>query len=266
MKHKQHKLVVLSVATVGLILALASSTQAATTAWSPTAPTVDGADIANFTGVSADLDNILGGDDNGTYIAANRPAQGQTFTTGADLLGYNLNAITLQHVSYDPTWWSVDDGWTGYNGGRFQIQIGTIAGGLFTPIATEDAYMDASAPANGAGVPGTGLFVSLTLDTPVALAANSTYAFAVTTTADFNPWDGPYFEINGDGTTSANYLGGEAFSLTGTPGGGDQTGDVVDLTGDRVFHLDMVIVPEPSTGFMVLGGFGLLFGLLRRRS
>jgi len=262
MRQKSETLFVLSVVTLGLTLALPSALQAATTSWSATAPTVDGADIANFLGVSADADNILGGDDAATYIAANRPAQGQTFTTGNDI-GYSLNAVTLQHVNYE-TYWSLDTGWTGYNGGRFQIQIGTIAAGLFTPIATEGGYMDAAAPANQNPGTGSAQYVSLTLDTPVSLAANSTYAFAVTTTADFNPWDGPYFELNGDGTTSANYSGGEAFSLTGTPGGGDQTGDVVSLLGDRVFHLDLTIVPEPGTGFLALAGIGILLGLRRR--
>jgi len=265
MKYHVYRQLVLPVS-LGVALALAPSSRAATTSWSASAPTVDGADIANFVGVSADTDNLLGGDDNATYVAANRPAQGQTFTTAGNLLGYNLNAVTLQHVGYDPTWWSVDDGWTGYNGGRFLLQIGTIAAGVFTPIATEDAYMDASAPANGAGIAGTSLFVSLTLGSPVSLAANSTYAFAVTTTADFNPWDGPYFELNGDGTTSDNFLGGEAFSLTGTPGGEDQTGDVVSLTGDRVFHLDLSVVPEPSAGLLSLVGIGALLGFRRNRA
>ncbi len=250
----------LSVCSLGL---LALPALGATLSWNSTAPTVDAADIANFTGVAADANNLLGGDDGATYVAANRPAQGQTFTTGGNLLGYNLSALTVQHVNY-ATYWSLDPGWTGYNGARFQIQIGTIAAGVFTPFATESAYMDASAPANQNPGTGSAQYLSLTLGAPVSLAANSAYAFAITTTADFNPWDGPYFEMNGDGTTSANYLGGEAFSLTGTASAGNQTGDVVGLTGDRVFHLDLTtVVPEPST--LTLAGLGLLSLTLRRK-
>jgi len=251
--------------TLAVIGIFSSSSRGATVSWSVTAPTTDGADIANFIGTSADADNILGGDDNGTYIAANRPPQGQTFTTGSNADGYELHAVTLQHVDYSPTWWSVDSGWTGYNGGRFKIQIGAINGTNFTAIATEEAYMDASAPANGNGVAGTGSYFTLTLDSPVVLDPNTQYAFVITTTADFNLGDSPYVELNGDGTTSANYAGGEAFALTGTVAGGNVTNFIVSYTGDRVFHLDLQLntLPFTSISFEPTGSFASSNALLR---
>ena len=199
-----------------MVAALATLSHAATLSWSTIAPTVDEADIANFIGVSMDQRNIADGDDEGTFIAGGRQGQGQTFTTGSNAGGYALKAITLQHVTYT-TWWSVDTGWTTYNGGRWVIEIGTISNDVFTPIATEEAYMDDSAPANGAGVDGTGQFFTLVLDSPVGLVANTEYAFSIDTTADFNLWDAPYCETNGDGRTSTNYSGGEAFSMRAVP-------------------------------------------------
>ncbi|MCB1130060.1 MAG: hypothetical protein KDN05_02960, partial [Verrucomicrobiae bacterium] len=94
----------LLIPSIGMALALASSSNAATLAWSTTAPAVDGADIANFVGTSSDATNINGGDDQQTYIAGGRPEQGQTFTTGVNGgNGFSLSAITLQHVTYATT-------------------------------------------------------------------------------------------------------------------------------------------------------------------
>jgi len=238
----------LTLAAIGLF---SVASRGALLSWSSTAPTPDGEDISNFTGTSSDTGNILGGDDNGTYVAANRPPQGQTFTTGSNVDGYELHAITLQHVGYSPTWWSIDTGWTGYNGGRWRIQIGVINGTNFAAIATEEAYMDFSAPPNGAGVAGTSYYFTLTLDNPVVLDPNIEYAFVITTTADSNLGDSPYIELNGDGTTSANYSGGEAFSLTGTVAGGNVTNIVASRTGDRVFHLDMTVNTLPFSSIQV---------------
>lgn len=248
------------IAVIGAMVAWAAASHAGLLSWSGTAPSVDGLDVANFSGVTNDAANIAAGDDAATYVAANRSPQGQTFTMGGT--AGLLQAVTVQDVNY-ATWSSIDTGWTGYNGGRFLLQIGTISGTNFTVIASEEAYMDASAPANAAGTAGSAYFATIALDTPVALAADTEYAFALTTTADFNPWDGPYFELNGDGTTSANYADGEAFTLGGTPGGEDINGNVTALTGDRVFHAD-VVIPEPATvGLVGIFGTGILF--MRRR-
>jgi len=239
--------------------------------WSTTAPTVDGADIANFAGVSSDASNIAGGNDEGTYIAIGRDAVGQTFTTGGNVWGYRLNAITLQHANYS-TYWSLDAGWNTYNGGSFKVQIGTISGGVFTPLATETAAMDASAPANQNPGTGSSRYATITLASPVSLDANTVYGFAVHSLNNGTGGnDGPYFETNGDGTTSGNYTGGEAFGLDdGNTSNGLGTGfsstnpvgtTVVSRTGDRVFHLDMENIPDPPlpTGLNATPGDGLVY-------
>lgn len=93
------------VAAIAIALSPAAASFAAPVSWSATAPTIDGADIANFTGASNDAENIShpgfgAGSDEGAYCAGNRPARGQTFTTGSDPAGYTLQAVTYQHVFY----------------------------------------------------------------------------------------------------------------------------------------------------------------------
>ncbi len=250
-------------AVVGAVIGLSMVTHAAVLSWSSTAPAQDGSDIWNFSGVSVDTDNIAGGDDQGTYVAIGRDAVGQTFTTGGNGAGYLLNAITLQHVNYE-TYWSLDTGWNGYNAGSFEVQIGTIAGAVFTSLASESAPMDASAPGNQNPGTGSAQFATLTLSSPVMLTASTVYGFAVFSSNDgtTDPLNGPYFETNGDGTTSANYTEGEAFGLAASGAFPPVNDTVVSQTGDRVFHLDMVVVPEPATTGMI--GAGAVLLLLHR--
>ncbi len=233
-----------------------AASEAATLSWSDTAPAVDGADIANFVGVTADGDNINGGDDQQTYIAGGRPQQGQTFTTGVNGgQGFELNSITLQHVTYS-TFWSVDSGWSGIE--PVYVRVGTIDGvGTFTADLSVTAdLVDSGNPAleaaGGQSGTGSGWYVTVAFDTPLALNDSTTYAFTFDTLS-------PYMELNGDGTTDANYGGGSVFTL---PQGSDTGTADLTHTGDRVFHLDMTAVPEPTVA--LLGGLGIL-GLLRRR-
>lgn len=202
---------------------------AATLSWSADAPIVDEADIANFAGATNDAVNVNGGGDDGTYLANGRPAVGQTFTTGGNPDGYVLQAITLQHVQYtsDTSHWSVDPPWTP----KFEIKIGTKDGAAsFAELTTEYAAMAESGNADldergGHSGSGTGWYLTWTLGQPLRLEPNTIYAFSV------GIQEGPFIEVTGDGTTSTNYAGGEAFGVKDSA--------VTNYTGDYVFHLDM---------------------------
>lgn len=240
--------------TLGAIIALASSVSAATLSWSSTAPTEDGADIANFVGATIGSENIEGGNFDNTFLAGDRNLVGQSFTTGANGgNGYALNSVTLQQVPYGETFWSLDAGWNGI--GVFQLSIGTFDGSNFTPTILDDVAVDMVAAANpalsasgGQVGTGTGWFFTVDLATEsITLDDNTQYAFLLDAT-------GPYVETNG--SSSATYAGGTAFGV-------NQAEDTLTThTGDRVFHVDLTAVPEPSIA--LLGGLGVL-GLLRRR-
>ena len=79
---------------------LGSTSYSAQVSFSATAPTVGPNDIANLTGAAVVGNNVSTGDPNATYLADDRPIQGQTFTTGNNPAGYQLTAVTLRQVTY----------------------------------------------------------------------------------------------------------------------------------------------------------------------
>lgn len=211
---------------VGAALTLCASSYAGQMTWSTTAPTVDGADIANFTWSADDANNVNAGDDGGTYIANNQPGKLQTFTTGSNPNGYTLYSVSYRQAPYDHNY-STDDGWIGFGG--FWVSAGTVSGTTYNNSLANEfiAPGDTSAiPAlDGAGNTfGTSdAWATWEFTTPIALAPNTTYAFSV--------WsDNPYFEIAG--TNADSYAGGQAF--------GESALTVTAQTGDHAFHLDMV--------------------------
>ena len=211
---------------------LIASAEAATLSWSSTAPTPGINDAYNLVGTTTDVGNVNSGNDSGTYIAADRPQIGQTFTTGTDPGGYFLTAITLQHVTYGTTWWDLGPGWG--SGNPWTLRIGTTNAGSFTPFATETAVMD-STFANGkySGVGG-GEYAKLTLDAPQMLSPNTTYAFLVDTA-------NPFMEVNG--TNNNVYAGGTAFNIAHNA----SSGAVTTYSGDHVFLATMT-TQAASTG------------------
>lgn len=229
----------LTISALGTALAMVTAANAATLSVGAVAPTSDGADISNFTSGGSDALNVSGGGDDFTYVAGNRPAQGQSFTTGSDLSGYLLTSITVQHRDYSAGF--NDD----FQFGTLTVRVGTVLAGTFSLISSDSV---AITNANGLFSDAGGEYLTFTFDTPIALAANTVYGF---------DWDNPggYFEMNG--TSSDVYAGGSAYNSGAI---GDAT--ATDLTGDRVFHVDLAVIPEPSIA--LLGGLGVL-GLLRRR-
>jgi len=96
-----------------LAVATLTASKAATLTFSSSAPTGGNASISNWTGATFDADNVGGSgvnsngspnngsaNDGTTYVANNRPAQGQTFTTGSNTGGYQLTAITVRVQGY----------------------------------------------------------------------------------------------------------------------------------------------------------------------
>jgi len=226
----------------GALLAV-SAANGATISWSTTAPAVNGSDIANFIGTTSDAGNINGGNDAQTYVANGQGQQGQTFTTGSYGSGYLLAAITLQHVQYSSNLTSYDlgPGWPT----PFTLRVGAISGGIFTATSTETAAMNSYFPNGTYNDTGSGAYCTLTLDTPITLAPNTTYAFTLDSS---NPW----FELNGNGTTGANYGGGTAFTATEQSNPAAAT----TYTGDRVFHLDIEPLPPLTVSSMSPTGYG----------
>src|SRR5438477_5412550 len=79
-----------------------NTAQAATASFTNNVPTLGPGDISQLTNAS-DRTNNVGGtvDDQGgnfVYLDNQRPAQGQTFTTGGNANGYALTAVTLKQV------------------------------------------------------------------------------------------------------------------------------------------------------------------------
>lgn len=243
--------------------ALAGSAHAGTVTYATTAPTATGTDvlISNLIGTTADAGNVSGGPDQFTYVAADRGAQGQFFTTGSNASGYKLNSVSLQHVLYssDPTYY-------GTSPSTFTVRVTQPgAANALAVLGSETANATGSETNNFGGAlpgPGTGRYITFNLANPVILAANTQYGFDVGSNADF-------FETNGT-NVSTTYGGGNAYT-SGSAGVANAL--AVNDTGARVFAVDLTPtspVPETSTTLsfgLLLAGGGLLGvrGLVARK-
>ena len=215
-----------------LTLAVAPA-QAVTISANAAAPTVNGADIANLGSSFSSFQS--------SFEWPDRPARGQTFTTGANALGYTFDALTVQ------------SDFAALASSSYRVRVGSVVGTAFTQIANETGSYNQNF--------GTNTFITFLLNTPLTLAANTTYGFDIGLFAS----DGG-FRDHGWGllnTVQTAYAGGTAYSSGANAVGG------ATITGhnqDRVFHLNLaevrpvVVVPEPASaalGLLTLAGLSL---------
>lgn len=216
---------------------------------SPPAPGAD--DIANFIAAESDRDNVLGdgandggANDGGTYVANDRPHQGQTFTTGSNAGGYQINAVWLKHAGYTGN--TASTYWRTANGSNLTIRVTqpsaassaafAIRSETVTTTGAETGTPNDLAPVAGAtsSAAGTGVWVRFAFDTPVTLLPNTEYGFDVTSSsASF------FFETLGirDAAAGGNpYTSGTAYNGS-TNGTADDTMNT--LAGDRVFAVEL---------------------------
>jgi len=253
----------------------ALSANAATVSYSTTAPTPGANDIYNLTGAANDGANVNdggvyadgGANDAFTYVAFDRGAMGQTFTTGGSLTGYSLGAIWLQHAGYtantDLTYYMAPAG------SDFQIRLTNplLSGGagfvLGSEIATTTGSEANTLPAAFSNSPnGTGTWLRFGLGTPWSLSANTTYGFDVSSPNSFGGFGSqPFFETLG---TASDVLA-NSLAYTSGPNGSGGDNILTARVGDRVFLLELTpgVVPEPSVATLVL--LGGVAAFLRRK-
>ena len=184
------------------------------------------------------------------YLAGdNTNKLGQTFATGSNAGGYSLNSISVRQVSWGTTFWD-------YTGGTVTLKVftmdSTTGNGVWntTQLAMETATVggEDDGVTYSSGTPGANAqWLTVTLDTPVALAPNTVYGFMLAASGtDGN--DGLFMEI--DGTNTSTYTGG--FALT--------TGDINGTTiwdgnngqpSDRAFVAAMTGLSAPAAPVFV---------------
>lgn len=243
-----------------MLLSTTGMMHAATLTFSTAAPSGGSASIGNWTGAAFDADNVGGtgvnsngspnngaANDGSTYVAGNRPAQGQTFTTGSNAGGYLLSAITVRMQGYTN---NIASGSNigGYmlstTSSIFRVRVGEISGTTFIPTSIETAASGGSGnPGSGAQANGPGTYLTFTFNAPIVLKPNTTYGFDLGTTGD-------YFEVLGirDGASGGNpYAGGTGYS---TGASGVASGSITTQAGDRVFQVDLAPYTAASSTFV----------------
>ena len=198
-----------AVAMATLVLA-ATSASAATMSNSATAPAVDGFDIASY-GTPTGQDKWWP-EEAGAFGNPGKTV-GQTFTTGSE--DVMLNALTFQIRDVtEPT-------------KTYTIRVGSVSGSTFTEIASESATQSFATAADD--------YWTWTLDSPVLLSANTVYGVDVGLNASTSEWTTgiPYVYYTAD-----VYAGGTRFR-SGTAGNGVGDTSMSQVSGDRVFHIDM---------------------------
>ncbi len=246
-------------------LSLSATVQSAVVTFHNETPTPGPDDVYNFVGATRDANNVGTYDydtwlnDEWTYVALDRAAQGQTFVTGDSEAVYLCTGFWIQHVGYtentdsgtnnNGTWYSMPAN------AKFGIRITNpsasdtdafvLVGETYTITGTEENIISGGNSANG-----TGTWIHFELAEPIALAPGTIYGFDVVSMPG-NP--NMYFEtlgIKDDAPNGNPYSEGTAYRS-----GGNGVGNNI-LTvapGDRVFLVELTgappaaaSIPEPA--------------------
>jgi hypothetical protein len=239
---------VLTFAVIATTWSLSRTAHAATVNFSTNAPVVGSIIISNLTGAppSPAHGNDYGPDSNidpiFTYVANDKSVPGQTFTTGPDPNGYKVVAVTLRQVLYDT--------FTLVVGLNYTIRITRpLSTTTLTVIASETAEVGVdwancdtcNYSGSGAKGPGTGRYITFTLDTPVALAPNTTYGFDVGGGDVQHYWETDGHDSTPDvsHTPQDPYTGGYAYN-SGLLWNGHGDNTMTNHPGDRVFVVALI--------------------------
>ena len=204
-------------------------------------------DAANIGGSNVNADggaNNGGANDSTTCVSYNRPAQGQTFTTGANAGGYTISSITVQAAGYTNNIASgsnVSAYSLASTSSTFRVRVGKVSGSTFIPYDVEYATSGGKDnPGTGSSVNGSCVYLNFALKAPIVLQPNTVYAFDIGSSAD-------YFEMLGISTAAAGgtlpYTAGSAYTSgsNGVPGG-----TITPQAGDRVFQVNLTAYTPPT--------------------
>ena len=204
-------------------------------------------DAANIGGSNINADggaNNGAANDSTTYVSYNRPAQGQTFTTGTNAGGYTITSITVQAAGYTnntATGSNVSAYSLGSTSSTFRVRVGKVSGSTLIPYDVEYAASGGKDnPGTGSSANGSGVYLTFTLKAPIVLQPNTVYAFDLGSSAD-------YFEMLGISTAGAGgtspYAAGTAYTSgsNGVPGG-----TITPQAGDRVFQVALAAYTPPT--------------------
>jgi DUF1680 family protein len=233
---------------VALLWAIGSD-WAATLTFSTTAPTPGPNDIYNFVGASHDGANVGSGsafadgpaNDAFTYVAGDRPDQGQTFITANNPGGCAISSVWLQHAGYTAntalTYWEMNSGVTLTIRVTDPAKAGTAGFVLCSETYTTTGNEGWSAGAHSSDN-GDGMWLRFAFSNPFTLAPGKTYGFDVS-----SPTVTAFFEWLG--TSNEVYAGGAAYNggILGEQGGPDNACNI--LVGDRVFLVQLGPPPPP---------------------
>jgi hypothetical protein len=236
------------------------------------APTPDFDDVFSFIGASRDGLNVndqngLDGplDDSFTYVANDRPRQGQYFRALPATQVYRLQSIWIRIAGYTDNGSMPETGFNGTDtdfsaGGAFTVRVldaqtggsGVMAAQSYILTGTELNNPNPTGRSSTTNGPGT--WMKIDPSGSVRFGPDHLYGFDISSTGE----DNRLFEWLG--TSSDAYAAGSAYNGTQLGFGSSNFETTRNpLTGDRVFMVQMTLIPEPSgLGLAALGSLALM--------